>query len=137
MNDKNFGTLGTLFQQSLLRAIIEDKKYGEQIIDVIDSKYFDNVSFRFICENIKEYYTKYSKTPNFESLSLKMTSEFNSIENGRIHLDTLEGIKNNKEETELVKDEALNFCKQQNLKKEIKKINAIIDNGKFHEYPTI
>ena len=93
MNDKNFGTLGTLFQQSLLRAIIEDKKYGEQIIDVIDSKYFDNVSFRFICENIKEYYTKYSKTPNFESLSLKMTSEFNSIENGRIHLDTLEGIK--------------------------------------------
>lgn len=137
MNDKNFGTLGTLFQQSLLRAIIEDKKYGEQIIDVIDSKYFDNVSFKFICENIKEYFTKYSKTPNFESLSLKMTSEFSSIENGRIHLDTLEGIKNNKEETELVKDEALNFCKQQNLKKELKKINLIIDNGKFHEYPTI
>ena len=36
-----------------------------------------------------------------------------------------------------MKDEALNFCKQQNLKKELKKINAIIDNGKFHEYPTI
>ena len=58
MSDKNFGTLGTTFQQSLLKAIIEDRKYGEQIIDVIESKYFDNVSFRFICENIKEYFSK-------------------------------------------------------------------------------
>lgn len=137
MSDKNFGTLGTTFQQSLLKAIIEDRKYGEQIIDVIESKYFDNVSFRFICENIKEYFSKYSKIPNFESLTIKITSELGNIDNGRIHLDTLEGIKNNKEDNEIIKDEALNFCKQQNLKKELKKINLIIDNGKFHEYPTI
>jgi len=137
MNDKNFGTLGTSFQQSLLRAIIEDKKYGEQIIDVIESRYFDNVSFRFICENIKEYYLKYSKIPNFESLSLKITSESVSTDSNRVHLDSLEGIKNNDGEIEYVKDEALNFCKQQNLKKELKKINNIIDNGKFQDYPTI
>jgi replicative DNA helicase len=137
MSDKNFGTLGTTFQQSLLKAIIEDRKYGEQIIDVIESKYFDNVSFRFICENIKEYYLKYSKIPNFESLGIKITSELGNVENGRMHLDTLEGIKNNKEDNEIIKDEALNFCKQQNLRKELKKINVIIENGKFHEYPTI
>ena len=38
MSEKNFGTLGTSFQQALLKAIIEDKKYGEQIIDVIENK---------------------------------------------------------------------------------------------------
>lgn len=137
MSEKNFGTLGTSFQQALLRAIIEDKKYGEQIIDVIESKYFDNVSFRFISENIKEYYKKYSKLPNYESLALKITSEMGSPENARIHLDTLEAIKENTQDSALVKDEALNFCKQQNLKKELKKINSIIENGAFHEYPTI
>ena len=59
MEEKNFGYLGFSFQQSLIKAIIEDKKYGETIIDVIDSKYFDNMSFRFIMENIKELYTTY------------------------------------------------------------------------------
>ena len=34
MEEKNFGYLGFSFQQSLLKAIIEDKKYGETIIDV-------------------------------------------------------------------------------------------------------
>jgi len=137
MAEKNFGTLGTSFQQALIKSIIEDKKYGEQIIDVIESKYFDNVSFRFISEHIKEYYKKYSKIPNYESLALKITSELGSQENARIHLDTLESIKENTQDSSLVKDEALNFCKQQNLRKELKKINSIIENGAFHEYPTI
>ncbi len=137
MSEKNFGTLGTSFQQALLKAIIEDKKYGEQIIDVIENKYFDNVSFKFISEHIKEYYKKYSKVPNYDSLALKITSEMGSPESARIHLDTLEAIKENTQDASLVKDEALNFCKQQNLRKELKKINSIIDNGAFHEYPTI
>ena len=29
MSEKNFGTLGTSFQQALLRAIIEEKKYED------------------------------------------------------------------------------------------------------------
>jgi replicative DNA helicase len=137
MSENNFGTLGILFQQTLIKSIVEDRKYGEQIIDVIESKYFDNVSFKYITEHIKEYHKKYEKIPNYESLSIKIKSELGSEENAKIHLDTLEGIKKSKGDESMVKDEALNFCKQQNLKKELKKINNIIENGKFHEYPTI
>ena len=53
MEERNFGHLGFSFQQSLLKAIIEDKKYGETIIDVLESKFFDNNSFKFIMENIR------------------------------------------------------------------------------------
>jgi replicative DNA helicase len=137
MAEKNFGTLGASFQQALIKSIVEDKKYGEQIIDVIESKYFDNASFKFITEHIKEHHKKYSKIPTYESLAIRITSEMGSQENARIHLDTLELIRQNTQDTSLIKDEALNFCKQQNLKKELKKINTIIENGKFHEYPTI
>ena len=45
-----------------------------------------------------------------------------SQESARIHLDTIENIKDNTTDSSLVKDEALNFCKQQNLKKELKKV---------------
>lgn len=137
MSEKNFGTLGTSFQQALLRSIIEDKKYGEQIIDVIESKYFDNVSFKFISECIKEYYKTHSKLPDYQSLAIKIIAEMGSRDNARIHLDTLESIKTNTQDNSIVKDEALNFCKQQNLKKELKKINSIIENGAFQDYPKI
>ena len=137
MTEKNFGFLGASFQQALIKSIIEDKKYGEQIIDVIDSKYFDNNSFRFIIQNIKEHFTKYSKIPNYDTLSQQIVLELKSQENARIHLDTILGIKDNSQDSSLVKDEALNFCKQQNLKKELKRVNQIIDNGTFQEYNTI
>ena len=53
MSEKNFGFLGSSFQQTLLKAILENKKYGEQIIDVIESKYFDNISFKFIRNTLR------------------------------------------------------------------------------------
>lgn len=137
MAEKNFGFLGSSFQQSLLKSIIEDKKYGEQIIDVIESKYFDNNSFRFIVENIKEIYKKYNKIPNYDTLSQKIILEMGTKESAMIHLDTIENIKENSQDSLLVRDEALNFCKQQNLKKELKKVQTIIDNGAFQEYHTI
>ena len=59
MAEKNFGHLGFSFQQSLIKSIIEDKKYGETIIDVLESKFFENVSFRFIMEHMKEFYKNY------------------------------------------------------------------------------
>lgn len=137
MAEKNFGLLGTSFQQALIKAIIEDKKYGETIIDVIESKYFDNNSFRFITQHIKELYKKYGKIPNYDGLCQKIILELGSQESSRIHLDTIEAIKDKEDTDEMVKDEALNFCKQQNLRKELKKVTTIIDNGAFHEYQTI
>lgn len=137
MTEKNFGYLGSTFQQTLLKAIIEDKKYGETIIEVIESKYFDNNSFRFITENIKELFGKYGKIPNYETLTQKIISESSSADSSRIHIDTLEAIKALDQDLSYAEEEALNFCKQQNLKKELKKVTSIIENGSFQEYPKI
>ena len=64
MAEKNFGNLGFSFQQSLIKSIIENKKYGETIIDVLESRYFDNTSFKFIMENVKELFKTYNTIPN-------------------------------------------------------------------------
>jgi len=136
-NEKNFGHLGSSFQQTLLKSIIEDKKYGENIIDVIESKYFDNNSFKFIMENMKELYSTYRKIPDYNTLGQKIMAEHGNKEGGRIHIDTLENIKESTLDTEYVKDVALNFCKQQNLRKELKVVSSIIENGDFEEYSRI
>jgi len=137
MSEKNFGFLGASFQQTLLKAIIENKKYGEQIIDVIEHKYFDNTSFRYITTHIKEYYKKYNRIPDYQSLSQTIVMDYGSQELARVHLDTIQDLMDNTKEDPMVQEEALNFCKQQNLKKEIKHVNTIIENGAFQEYHKI
>jgi len=137
MEERNFGYLGFSFQQSLIKAIIEDKKYGETIIDVLDSKFFDNNSFRFIMENTKELYKNYNKIPDYNTLAQKIMAEGGNKDSSKIHVDTLEAIKNNDSQIEYVKDTALNFCKQQNLKRELKSVQSIIESGEFEAYNKI
>ena len=137
MEERNFGYLGFSFQQSLLKAIIEDKKYGETIIDVLETKFFENNSFRYIIENMKELYKTYNKIPDYNTLAQKIMAEGGNRDSSRVHIDTLETIKNDEKDTLYVKDTALNFCRQQNLKKELKNVQNIIDNGEFEAYHRI
>jgi replicative DNA helicase len=137
MSEKNFGHLGTTFQQGLLKTIIEDKKFAVTIIDVIDSKYFDGPYFRYIMENIKELYETYKCIPNYDTLEQKIMKE-NSDVSGKINIDTLLGIKNMIiEHSGYIQDTSLNFCRQQVLKKALKESEEIMDNGDFENYNKI
>jgi replicative DNA helicase len=137
MNDKNFGYLGTGFQQQLLKTIIEDKKFAIVIIDSIDSKYFDGPYFKYLMENIKELYNLYGCIPDYTTLEQKIMKE-NRDTSSRIHLDTLHAIRDlDLPNAGYVKDTSLNFCKQQVLKKSLKDVEEIMNNGDFEEYHKI
>lgn len=138
MNEKNFGYLGTAFQQSLLKAIIEDKKFAITIIDVIDSKYFDGPYFKYIMENIKELHKTFGTIPNYETLTQKILSE-NKDTSSKIHIDTLNDIKEKtlEDDGRYVKKTSLNFCRQQVLKKALKESEEIMVNGDFENYDKI
>ena len=141
MTENNFNKLGNQFQQVLIKSIIEDAKYGEQIIEVLESKYFDNNSFKYIVQNIKELTDTYRKIPTYITLKQKIAEDTSSNPiAGRLHTDTLQEIEN-LEDTIMgptyVKDTALNFCKQQNLLKTLKKVSGIAENGEFQNYEKI
>jgi replicative DNA helicase len=132
MLEKNFGYLGFDFQQTLIKTIVEDKKYAEQIIDLIESKYFENASFRFIMENIKEFYSQFERIPDYITLAQKLINE--NGDSAKIHLDTLEILKGLNGNPDYVQETAMNFCKQQNLKRVIKIAEKIIEGGDFEQY---
>ena len=138
MNEKNFGYLGATFQQSLLKTIIEDKKFAITIIDVIDSKYFDGPYFRYLMQNIKELYESFGYIPTYETLNQKILSE-NSNTSAKIHVDTLTAIKDKEIDDQglYVMRTSLNFCRQQVLKKALKESEEIMTNGSFEEYDKI
>lgn len=141
MTEMTFGKLGQQFQQALIKSIIEEPKYGEQIIEVLESKYFDNNSFKYIVTNIKEFTETFRRIPTYEDLKRKIIAEnINNDLAGRLHTDTLLGIQELTESVvgeTFVKDTALKFCKQQDLRKTLKQVNDIIEKGDFESYDKI
>jgi len=135
---KNFDYLGNTFQLQLLNQIILEKEFSNSIMDVIESNYFDNKYFKIILQMIKEYYSKYESTPNFETLEQIVKSEISQELVAKIVLDTLKQVKDAPfEGTAFVQEKALKFCKQQELQKAMNKAQKIIDEGDFESYDKV
>jgi replicative DNA helicase len=134
-SNKNFDYLGSTFQLQLLNQIILDKDFSRSIIDVMDAHYFENKYFKLILQMIKEYYSKYEHTPNFETLEQITKSELQQELASKIVLDTLTKVKDvTIEGGSFVQEKAMKFCKQQELQKAISKAQKVIDGGEFENY---
>ena len=134
-SEKNFGYLGNTFQIQLINQLILNKEFARAIVDVLDSKYFDNQYFKIITQMIKEYYVKYESVPTFETLDQLTRSEISSDSARKIVLDTLTQIRDvSFEGHQFVIEKALKFCKQQELQKVMTKAQKIIDKGDFESY---
>jgi|TARA_B110000914_G_scaffold221418_1_gene233165 replicative DNA helicase len=136
MSDKNnFGYLGYNFQIKLINQLILDKNFTTTIVDVIEAKYFDNQYFKLIMQMIKEYYEKYSVPPSFDALDQIARIEVTSEIARKNIFDMLKDIKECPYEDHLwIQEKSLKFCKQQELKKAIDKVNKILDDGDFESY---
>jgi replicative DNA helicase len=136
--NKNFDYLGNQFQLQLLNQIIEDKDFSSSIMDVIESSYFDNKYFKIIIQMIKEYFSKYESTPNFDTLEQIVKSEVSQELVAKIVLDTLKQVKEAPfEGTVFVQEKALKFCKQQELQKAMDRAQKIITEGDFESYDKV
>lgn len=138
MSNKNFDYLGNNFQLQLINQIIVDKVFLRSIIDVIDTSYFENKYFKLIVQMVKEYYHKYETSPTFETLNQIVRSEITQETVIKVLTDTLQQISEvTLDGVDFVQEKALKFCKQQELKKVIKKAEKIIDSGEFENYDTV
>ena len=136
MNDnKNFGYLGHSFQLKLINLIITDKSFFTSIIDVIVPKYFDNQYFKLIMQLVKEYYQNYQTAPSFDALDQLTRIEISSEMAKKYVFDMLKEVKDASFEDHLfIKEKAIKFCKQQELKKAIRMVESIMEKGDFESY---
>jgi replicative DNA helicase len=134
-NTENFGYLGYNFQLKILNLIITDKLFAQSIIDSIQSKYFDNQYFKLIMQMMKEYQEKYQSVPSFEGIEQLTQLEISSEMAKKCVIDMLREIKDSSFEDHLfIKEKTIKFCKQQELKKAIRKVETILEKGDFESY---
>ena len=126
--------LGHEYQVRLIHQILTDKKFANNIIDILDPNYFNKESLRLIVATIKEAKNTDDIIPDYGSLRIRLLENISSDMQRKFILSHIEEIeKSSLHDTEKIQSVAINFCKQHELKKAIKRIDKIIDNGDNYE----
>ena len=84
---------------------------------------------------MKEYQEKYQSVPSFEGIEQLTQLEISSEMAKKCVIDMLREIKDSSFEDHLfIKEKTIKFCKQQELKKAIRKVETILEKGDFESY---
>lgn len=135
INKDSFGYLGSDFQLRLVAQLLVDNKFAESIIDIINPNYFDDQALKLMVSTIKDAYQEHNVIPDIGSLQFRMLDGVTDDFDKRYTLTQINLIKNvNLNDSLVVQEKAMRFCKQQELKKSIKEIQAIIDKGDIDRY---
>ena len=136
INKDNLGYLGLDFQYRLIQQILVDRKFGETIVDILQPNYFEDSLLRTASLKISENYEEYGVIPDVNNLESMIVSTVSNEIDKEMYSEQFKKIK----EAELnnglsIQDTAMKFCKQQELKKSVREIEKIIQNGDLDDYP--
>ena len=106
------------FQIKLIKLIIEDEKFSEQVLEILKPDYFDSILTKIILKYIFDYYSKYNLIPEYNTIiNLINEKESDSVLKERL-IDLLHILKDlNVTDKQFVKDISIDFCRKQSLKK--------------------
>ena len=127
--------LGTEYQENLVKYFIEERNFFAKLCDIINPNVFTDDVLRRIVKTLQERYVKNEVVSRYSDLEIIFRSEIsNKIELDKI-LNKLEQLKKlDCLGIDLVRDNAENFFKQQNITKAINKISEIIEKGDYNSY---
>lgn len=132
---KDLGFLGLDFQEKLVNQLIVDKKFTNDIIDILDPNYFTDENLRIIVGKVKDCYKNYEIIPDYEGLKIRINAEvINDISKNMV-LETIDKLKDLPlKDVDYIKDLTDKFAKQQNLIKTLGEIRKIIEIGDIQRY---
>lgn len=126
---------GTRFQIKAIASILSDKAFLERIIDILEPEYFDGKGKQWIVEKILKFYGEYKEVPELEYFQ----SEIQSVASDSLQASIMENLrkaweKKKSPDIDWVKENFLEFCKQQKVRQAVQNCIPLLDAG---EYGTI
>ena len=138
-NDKNetFMRFGKNFQENLCQLMLEDRPFFDQITEVLDVNFFDKKYLQIFTQTLINYRNKYNTHPNSEVMMTLLRTELNhhdkataqSVREFYARIHTSDGV----EESEFIKDKAIDFCRKQVLKGAMIKSASLLKSSSFEE----
>ena len=136
MTDR-LSSYGYAFQIKVITALLVDKSFLQQISDMLQAKYFESDANNWIVTTIQEYFEEYKSSPTLEVMKVKMEK----IDNDVLKTQIVQHLKDawkftEAQDLEYIKDQALDFCKNQEIKRAILSSVELLKSGRYDEIKT-
>ena len=135
----SFATYGKSFQEKIVQALLVDKQFAEQTLEVFEVTYLEPKYLQFLADRYFSYAKKYKVFPTMQLLITIIRDELkvgtDTIVRDQI-VDYLQRMRANPDPGDLqyVKEKALDFCKKQALKKALEEA---VDQIQAEKYESI
>ena len=133
MTDR-LSSYGYSFQIKVITALLTDKLFMQQISDILLPTYFESDANNWIVENILDYNKEYKASPTLEVMKVKIQEVEHDVLKQQI-IDHLKDAWKFHEATDLdfIKQQALDFCKNQEIKKAILTSVDLLKHGRYED----
>ena len=138
MANENFNQFGPTFQAKIISSLLSDNKFIQTISDILEPKFFDSDANKWLTQEISKYFNEFRKAPTLEVLKIKITQMDDEI----LKVSVVENLKDawrniDATDLEFVKQETLDFCKNQVLKGAIVQAVDLLEQKKYDEIKVI
>ncbi len=133
MTDR-LSSYGYSFQIKVITALLTDKSFLQQISDIILPSYFESDANNWIVETILQYHLDYKASPSLEVMKVKLEEVDHEVLKTQIVQYLKDAWKfTEADDLEFIKQQALDFCKNQEIKKAILSSVDLLKNGRYEE----
>ena len=131
MTDR-LSSYGYAFQIKVITGLLVDKSFLQQISDILSPKYFESDANNWIVSTILEYQKEYNASPTLEVMKVKLEKVEQDVLKEQVIAHLKDAWKYT-ESTDLpyIKDQAMDFCKNQEIKKAILGSVELLKQGDY------
>ena len=139
MEKASFSKYGKDFQEKLVKLILDDRCFCDQIEEVLDVNFFEVAYLQLFVKKLYQYKEKYNTHPSYSTVTMLMRSDIDDASDvlkkqvrdyfARILADADQPMS----EASYIKEVSLDFCKKQKLKEAILKSVELINSSSFDE----
>lgn len=137
-NDRpTFGQYGKDFQEKIVQSLLVDRKWAEQVLEVVDVNYFELRYLQFLADRYFTYAKRYKDFPTLQLLVTIIKDELKTGGTDAILRDQiiefLQRVRSNPNPGDLpfVKEKALDFCRKQALKDALETAVDLVSTEKY------
>lgn len=131
-----FGRYGKSFQEGLVQLIYDDRPFADQITEVLDINFLELEYLRVFVDKIINYRVRYNIHPSMEAVTTILNTDLES-ESEVIQRQVREYFRKIQyrelSDIEYIKEQSLDFCRKQNLKKAMMRSVALLQTCSFDE----
>jgi len=123
---------GTSFQIKIISALLSDRIFLQTVYDILKPEAFDSEANEWLVKIILKHFDEFSKLPTLDVFKVEIDKVQRDVLKQTV-LDNLKQVWNKLESDDLeyVKEQTLEFCKNQNFKGAILESVQLLEEGKF------